>query len=242
MLVFVSDLYCKSGYTCGWMILSFMFSKFDFIVVSQAVCNDTLDRCCIGYFRSIENNKCEKCMPGYTGLNCSDKCPFPFYGDRCQNMCDCNNETCDVSTGCRDLTTLTTLTTECMPGYIGLNCSDKCHFPFYGESCKKRCNCSNETCDVSTGCRDLTTLPALTTVASKSIAKSFNTNEMLLLFIRIIGCLDILFLSAYLALCIYDRTQQEKTIDFLPPSSNLPQHSTTYENIENNFFPAPGIN
>lgn len=65
---------------------------------------------------------------------------------------------------------------------------------------------------------------------------------MLLLFIRIIGCLDILFLSANLALCIYDRTQQEKTIDFLPPSSNLPQHSTTYENIENNFFSDPGIN
>lgn len=50
-----------------------------------------------------------------------------------------------------------------MPGYIGLNCSNKCPYPYYGEKCKERCNCSNDTCDVSTGCRDLTTLTALTT-------------------------------------------------------------------------------
>lgn len=50
-------------------------------------------------------------MPGYTGLNCSDKCPFPFYGYKCQEQCHCSNETCDVSTGCRYLTTLTAVTT-----------------------------------------------------------------------------------------------------------------------------------
>lgn len=50
-----------------------------------------------------------------------------------------------------------------MPGYIGLNCSNKCPYPYYGEKCKQWCNCSNDTCDVSTGCRDLTTLTALTT-------------------------------------------------------------------------------
>lgn len=47
-------------------------------------------------------------MPGYTGLNCSEKCPPLFYGHKCQKRCNCSNETCDVSTGCRDLTTLTT--------------------------------------------------------------------------------------------------------------------------------------
>lgn len=50
-------------------------------------------------------------MPGYTGLNCSDKCPFPFYGENCMEMCNCINETCDVSTGCKDLTTITAFTT-----------------------------------------------------------------------------------------------------------------------------------
>lgn len=44
-------------------------------------------------------------MPGYIGQNCSTKCPYPSYGNRCQGYCDCNNDTCDVSTGCRSLTT-----------------------------------------------------------------------------------------------------------------------------------------
>lgn len=45
------------------------------------------------------------CMPGYTGLNCTDICPYPTYGHRCQGYCDCSNTTCDVSTGCRTFTT-----------------------------------------------------------------------------------------------------------------------------------------
>nr|XP_034331335.1 multiple epidermal growth factor-like domains protein 11 [Crassostrea gigas] len=224
MLFFVSDLYFKSKCICCWMMLSFMFSEFDFVVVSQSMCKDTIDGCCIGYFWNPKNNVCEKCMPGYIGLNCSYKCPFPFYGEKCMQRCNCSNETCDVSTGCRGLTTLPAFTTECMPGYTGPNCSNNCLFPFYGENCKERCNCSNDRCDVSAGCRDLTTLTALT------------TGRFLLLFIQIIGSLDILFLFANLALCIYDRKEQEKTTDFLPPSSNLPQQSSTYENIEHDFF------
>lgn len=50
-------------------------------------------------------------MPGYTGLNCSEKCPYPHYGEKCKQMCKCSNETCDVSSGCRNLITLTALTT-----------------------------------------------------------------------------------------------------------------------------------
>uniref|UniRef100_K1R8X5 EGF-like domain-containing protein n=1 Tax=Magallana gigas TaxID=29159 RepID=K1R8X5_MAGGI len=45
------------------------------------------------------------CMPGYSGLNCTTRCPYPWYGYRCQGYCDCSNDTCDVSTGCRTLTT-----------------------------------------------------------------------------------------------------------------------------------------
>ncbi|XP_062571861.1 uncharacterized protein LOC134233826, partial [Saccostrea cucullata] len=45
------------------------------------------------------------CLPGYSGVNCSQSCPYPFYGDLCQGICDCDNETCDVSTGCKIVTT-----------------------------------------------------------------------------------------------------------------------------------------
>lgn len=47
----------------------------------------------------------QECMPGYTGLDCTTTCPYPTYGDGCQGYCDCNNDMCDVSTGCRSLTT-----------------------------------------------------------------------------------------------------------------------------------------
>lgn len=33
-------------------------------------------------------------------MNCLSKCPFPTYGTKCQEMCNCSNETCDISTGC----------------------------------------------------------------------------------------------------------------------------------------------
>lgn len=44
-----------------------------------------------------------ECMPGYTGLNCTTKCPYPTYGERCQRYCDCTNYTCDASLGCEGI-------------------------------------------------------------------------------------------------------------------------------------------
>lgn len=40
----------------------------------------------------------------------------------------------------------------CMEGFIGGNCSDLCPYPYYGQECQKRCNCSKDMCDVSIGC------------------------------------------------------------------------------------------
>lgn len=70
----------------------------------------------------------------------------------------------------------------------------------------------------------------------KPITTPSKTNEMLLLFIRIIGCLDIFLLSSYMAVCIFDRPGQERTDDIVLPSLNVAQHSTAYENIEGVFF------
>lgn len=39
-------------------------------------------------------------MPGFNGINCTEKCPFPTYGKRCQMLCKCNKDQCDASTGC----------------------------------------------------------------------------------------------------------------------------------------------
>ena len=47
----------------------------------------------------------EECGPGYSGPNCTLICTYPTYGDECQEICDCDNKTCDISTGCRIPTT-----------------------------------------------------------------------------------------------------------------------------------------
>lgn len=69
-----------------------------------------------------------------------------------------------------------------------------------------------------------------------------NSKEILLLFIIIIGCVDIILLCAYLALCIYDRTGQEKTMDKGSPRPNFPGPSTAYENIEFASFSVSEMN
>lgn len=44
-----------------------------------------------------------KCSPGYLGKNCRGKCTYPYYGEECQSQCDCDEDSCDVSTGCRNI-------------------------------------------------------------------------------------------------------------------------------------------
>ena len=43
----------------------------------------------------------EKCSVGYTGIYCQKQCPYPRYGDGCQQVCLCSKERCSVFTGCQ---------------------------------------------------------------------------------------------------------------------------------------------
>lgn len=45
-----------------------------------------------------------------------------------------------------------------MPGYIGLDCSLLCPYPYYGVQCQRTCNCSRDLCNVSTGCIRIVTV------------------------------------------------------------------------------------
>lgn len=40
------------------------------------------------------------CRPGYNGVNCSQLCPYPYYGVYCQRKCNCSKTLCDVFIGC----------------------------------------------------------------------------------------------------------------------------------------------
>lgn len=43
-------------------------------------------------------------------------------------------------------------TTECPPGYTGVDCVYKCLYPDYGVDCFMTCNCSPDMCDFVYGC------------------------------------------------------------------------------------------
>lgn len=40
------------------------------------------------------------CMPGFSGINCTEQCSYPAYGIRCKGYCDCKEDMCDMSIGC----------------------------------------------------------------------------------------------------------------------------------------------
>ncbi|XP_062582965.1 uncharacterized protein LOC134244730, partial [Saccostrea cucullata] len=59
------------------------------------------EKCCVGFKWDEQIGSCTKCNIGYTGRNCEEKCPYPTYGEICQQLCECNESLCDISTGCK---------------------------------------------------------------------------------------------------------------------------------------------
>ena len=57
------------------------------------------------YTYSLLNGYFVECKPGFIGSNCAISCPYPSYGEQCQGICDCDKNNCDVSTGCKRITT-----------------------------------------------------------------------------------------------------------------------------------------
>uniref|UniRef100_A0A8W8JL09 Uncharacterized protein n=1 Tax=Magallana gigas TaxID=29159 RepID=A0A8W8JL09_MAGGI len=72
---------------------------------TQGPCKNSFKGCCPGSAWNSQNQKCEPCMQGFTGDNCSSRCPYPTYGRDCQELCNCSKDMCDVFTGCQSFTT-----------------------------------------------------------------------------------------------------------------------------------------
>ncbi|XP_056016989.1 protein draper-like [Ostrea edulis] len=43
---------------------------------------------------------CVECSLGFTGVNCSLQCKYPYFGKGCHGICNCSNTTCDPGIGC----------------------------------------------------------------------------------------------------------------------------------------------
>lgn len=56
--------------------------------------------------------------------------------------------------------------------------------------------------------------------------------RILLLFIAMIGCIDIILLTAYVIICIRDQRRRQKKTKFSSRGQQSMGRSTAYENIE----------
>lgn len=50
---------------------------------------------------------------------------------------------------------------KCPPGYTGPDCVYTCIYPYYGEDCFMKCDCSADLCDFVSGCKLTTTTVTL---------------------------------------------------------------------------------
>lgn len=81
----------------------------------------------------------------FLGVECDTKCPPGLYGDNCETVCRCyNNSSCDAQTG----------KCICNRGWTGVDCTQPCPAGYYGLGCKEKCPAivyGNKTCDHVTG-------------------------------------------------------------------------------------------
>ncbi|XP_062571110.1 uncharacterized protein LOC134233135 [Saccostrea cucullata] len=79
-------------FLCGW-----------YLSTAQSNCRSKKGDgivCCSGYIWNTKAKECQGCGPGFFGINCSEKCPYPHYGDRCRYRCHCPQEICNNTNGC----------------------------------------------------------------------------------------------------------------------------------------------
>ncbi|XP_062587663.1 multiple epidermal growth factor-like domains protein 10 [Saccostrea cucullata] len=168
-------------------------------------CEKGFKNCCANYKWNNETQQCEKCLPGYSGVNCSQSCPFPFFGEGCQERCDCDNNTCDVSTDCKNVTT------------------DGQTFPF----------ASNATENILIGISTISKTENSTFVDVRR-GTSSSINELLLILIETLGCVDLLLIFAHFFVYIYDR-RNRTDMNSIDTTVNYHRTNTMYENIDINF-------
>ncbi|XP_071941569.1 uncharacterized protein [Antedon mediterranea] len=137
------------------------------------VCEASVCVCKPGYFGPQCENRCEPipsnikpdnakncsdskrclCEPGWYGCLCESRCPVPFYGPRCRDVHECNQDNIEsydkINGAC-----------SCSAGWMGKHCDSRCADWTFGTKCEHNCTCNHnrtEFCKWTTGecvCRD----------------------------------------------------------------------------------------
>ncbi|XP_048768130.2 multiple epidermal growth factor-like domains protein 10 isoform X2 [Ostrea edulis] len=57
-------------------------------------------KCCAGFQWNEMEQTCMRCFDGYVGKKCEVPCPYPGYGQTCQQICHCSKDSCNHVYGC----------------------------------------------------------------------------------------------------------------------------------------------
>ncbi|XP_062596751.1 multiple epidermal growth factor-like domains protein 10 [Saccostrea cucullata] len=82
-----------------YKVFQFLFCL-DVVYTQQQCVGDNGVECCEGYMWNNNIKQCIKCLIGYLGTACDFKCPYPSFGDSCQERCSCNKTLCHFALGC----------------------------------------------------------------------------------------------------------------------------------------------
>lgn len=175
-------------------------------------------------------------MPGYSGPNCTTKCPYPLYGYRCQGYCNCTNYTCDVSTGCRTITSGILQIRKIFCGDIKKNVD---LFIYLKNICILIASTFLTVLDTLSKTPNSTSMNKTETILmiqseskNSTIGKpSPASNKTLHILIILFGGVDIILICIHSAMCVSDQQRQKRSIA-MENTRNIPVKNSSYENVE----------
>lgn len=179
-------------------------------------------------------------MPGYSGLNCTTKCPYPLYGYRCQGFCNCSNYTCDVSTGCRTITSGILQFRKIFCGDIFKKNVDP--FIYLKNICILIASTFLTALDTlsnttnPTSSNDMNKTETILMIQSESTNSTIGkpspaSNKTLHILIIFFGGVDIILICIHSAMCVSDQQRQKRSIA-MENTRNIPVKNSSYENVE----------
>ncbi|XP_078323766.1 uncharacterized protein LOC111104988 [Crassostrea virginica] len=182
------------------------------------------------------NKQCKVCSPGYLGPNCSEICPYPNYGRECQEMCKCEENRCDVITGCYPQND------GCRSGYFGRRCVNRCKYPNYGKGCQFHCLCIEDFCNHKTGC-DIpnTTISMSSTFTEVALTqtKDSGESELSLFKVFLISAVSSILVSVIIALVVWQvRKPRLSSLSSSENACRWTNQSAYPGDVENNETPS----